>query len=164
MLTITIFCLQASAQDYPAIKQGTVVAQAGSTGGSIGKRDKSISDDGEQRSSAPDAGAGRPATRNSNSEESFPKTININEHALGRSFSITLHNTGGNNYQGTWSHGYVSKFIVTALAKNSIRMERTDNPAFGAVTGSYSGSRTGNRASGQAAISNGFTSNWEATW
>jgi hypothetical protein len=159
MLTATIFCLQAHAQDYTAVKQGTVLAQAGSTGGSVGKRDKSISD-----GFAPATGGGRPANRSSGNEQAFPKTINISEHALGRTYTIALHNTGGSNYQGTWSHGYVTKFIVTSFATTSLKMERTDNPAFGAVTGSYTGSRTGNRASGKAAISNGFTTDWEASW
>ena len=57
-LALTVFCLQASAQDYLAIEQRTLVAQAGSTGGSIGKKDKSISDGGEQRSSTPEGSLG----------------------------------------------------------------------------------------------------------
>jgi hypothetical protein len=93
-----------------------------------------------------------------------PKAIQLDEHAFGMSWSITLHNVGGNNYAGTWSHGYVTRFIMTAFTKTSVKMERTDNPAVGAVTGRYTGSRNGNRAAGEAKISNGATSNWDASW
>ena len=156
-LTVMAWCQPAPAQDDPAIR--TRVAQAGSTGGSVGKKDKSITGE-EERS--PDTGRGRstPAGR----EEGFPKTIHLNEHWHGLTYTITLQNVGGGNYQGTWSHGYVTKFVVTAFAGNSMKMERTDSPAVGAVTGSYTGSRTGNRAAGEASISNGGTSKWDASW
>jgi hypothetical protein len=163
-LTVTVSCLPARAQDHSVIEQTTRVAEAGSIGGSIGKKDKSISDDGEQRSSPPARRSSPPANRNADREESFPKTIQLNEHAFGQNWTITLQNVGGNNYQGTWSHGYVTKFAVTAFTPSAIKMQRTDNPAVGAVTGSYTGSRTGNSAAGQAAISNGFTSKWDASW
>jgi hypothetical protein len=166
ILAATALCPQTQAQDYHTIKQGTPVAQAGSTGGSVGKTDKSISDDGE-RTPTPDTRSSRPANRTSNrnfsNEESLPKSIQLNEH-YGLSWSITLRNVGGNIYRGTWSHGYVTKFTVTAFTKDSIKMERRDDPAFGAVTGSYTGSRTGNSATGKAAISNGANSSWDASW
>jgi hypothetical protein len=88
----------------------------------------------------------------------------LNEHWHGLNYTITLRHVGGRNYGGTWSHGYVTKFTVTSFTANSIKMERTDNPAFGACTGSYTGSRTGNRANGEASISNGATSTWDASW
>ena len=90
--------------------------------------------------------------------------IQLNDHAHGLSYSVALHNVSGNNYQGTWSHGYVTKFTVTAFTKDSLKMERNDNPAFGSVSGSYTGSRTGNRAIGKATVSNGVTSDWDASW
>jgi hypothetical protein len=155
-LSVMAWWQPARAQDGPAIR--TLVAQAGSTGGSVGKKDKSI---GEEESS-PDAGRGRSA--HASREEGFPKTIQLNEHWHGLNYTITLQNVGGGNYQGTWSHGYVTKFIVTAFTGNSMKMERTDNPAFGAVTGSYTGSRTGNHAAGEASISNGASSKWDASW
>lgn len=158
-----VFGSPASAQDHHAIQQETLVAQAGSTGGTIGKTDKSISG-GESSSSVSPTRSNRPANRNSNREESFPKTIQISEHAFGRTYTITLRDVGGNNYEGTWNHGYVTKFVVTAFTKDFIKMQRTDNPAFGAVTGSYTGSRIGNRATGEAVISNSITTNWEASW
>lgn len=139
-------------------------AQAGSTGGTIGKTDKSISDGGDQQSSTRRTRPGRPATRISDKEESFPKTIQLSERAFGLSFSITLRNVGGNNYEGTWSHGYVTKFTVIAFTRGSIKMRRNDNAAIGSVTGSYTGSRTGNRATGEATISNGATVKWDASW
>jgi hypothetical protein len=88
----------------------------------------------------------------------------LNEHFHGLNYTITLRNSGGSNYQGTWSHGYVTKFTVTSFTRTSMKMERTDNPAFGAVTGSYTGSRAGNRANGDASISNGAISQWDASW
>jgi hypothetical protein len=90
--------------------------------------------------------------------------IQLNERALGMHFSITLHNVGGNNYHGTWSHGYVTSFTMTSFTKTSLKMERTDKPAFGAVTSNYTGSRNGNHAAGEATHSNGGTSSWEASW
>jgi hypothetical protein len=163
-LAATVPFPQANAQHYRTAEQSAVVAQAGSIGGSIGKTDKSISDSGERRPSAPEGRPARPATRDSKKDESFPQTIQLNDHAYGLSYSITLHNVSGNKYQGTWSHGYATKFAVTALTKDSITMERTDNPAFGSATGSYKGSRTGNRATGEATFSNGATSHWDASW
>jgi hypothetical protein len=108
-LAATTLCPPASAQDYLALKQRAQVAQAGSTGGTIGKTDKSISDGGDQQSSTGRARPGRPAARNSDQEASFPKTMQLNDRAYGLSYSITLRNVGGNHYEGTWSHGYVTK-------------------------------------------------------
>ena len=48
-------CQQARAQVSPPLEKRIVLAQGGSTGGSVGKRNKSIS--GEEESS-PDAGPG----------------------------------------------------------------------------------------------------------
>ena len=162
-LTTTTFCLQASAQDYRG-EQAVRVAQAGSTGGFIGKTDKSISGGGDQSSPSPHAGSSRAADGDSSREESLPKTIHLNEHAFGMNWSITLRNVGGNDYHGTWSHGYVTSFTMTTFTKTTMKMERTDNPAVGAVTGSYTGSRNGNSAAGEAAILHGGTSNWDASW
>lgn len=159
IFAVTACCQQANARDDPAVGHRIRLAQAGSTGGSVGKRDKSIS--GEENRS-PEAGRGR--STHESREEGFPKTIQLNERWHGLNYTITLNNVGGGNYQGTWSHGYVTKFTVTAFTGNSMKMRRTDNPAFGAVNGSYTGTRTGNRAAGEAAISNGATSQWDASW
>jgi hypothetical protein len=142
----------------------SALAQAGSTGGTIGKLDKSISGGEEQRSSHPHERFSQPVNREKNKEEFPPKIIQLNEHAFGLTYSITLRNVGGSSYQGTWSHGYVTKFTVTALTNTSIKMRRIDNPKFGAVSGSYTGSRTGNSATGEAPESNGATTKWDASW
>jgi hypothetical protein len=152
-------CQQARAQVSPPLEKRTVLAQAGSTGGSVGKRNKSIS--GEEESS-PDAGPGR--STHASREEAFPKTIQLNEHWHGMNWTVSLRNIGGSNYQGTWSNGYATTFAVTGFARNSMKMERKDTPGFGAVTGSYTGTRTGNRAAGDASISNGANSKWDASW
>jgi len=163
-LLATILCLPANAQDHLA-NQRMLVAQAGSIGGTVGKTDKSvISNDTNQPSSTRHAKPVPAATRNANKEESLPKSIQMDDHALGMTFFITLHNVGGKNYEGTWSHGYATKFTIVAFTHDSIQMNRTDKPKFGAVTGSYSGSRSGNHATGQATVSNGAHSKWEASW
>jgi len=142
----------------------SALAQAGSTGGTIGKQDKSISGGEEQRSSHPHAGFSQPANREKSKEDYPPKIIQLNEHAFGQTYSVTLRNIGGRSYQGTWSHGYVTKSAVIALTNTSIKMQRIDNPTFGAVSGSYTGSRTGNSATGEAKESNGATTKWDASW
>lgn len=162
LLTV-ISGLDANAQAYPD-HQTLRVAQAGSTGGSIGKTDKSISGGDMQPSPSPRPRSTSSADRDSSREDALPRTIQLNEHAFGMHWSITLHNVGGNNYHGTWSHGYVTSFTMTSFTKTSVKMERADKPAFGAVTGSYSGSRNGNHAAGDAAISNGANSSWDASW
>jgi hypothetical protein len=162
-LTTATFCPHANAWDY-LDHQPLRVAQAGSTGGTIGKMDKSISGGEDQPSSPPRARTSRPAERDSSREDSLPKTIQISERSAGGHWTIALHNVGGNNYHGTWSHGYVTSFTITSFTKTSVKMQRADKPAFGAVTSSYSGSRNGNHAEGEASHSNGFTSNWEASW
>jgi hypothetical protein len=162
-LMTALLCLHANAQDH-LDHQTLHLAQAGSTGGTIGKMDKSISGGEDQPSSLPRARSGRPADREASREDSLPKTIQISERALGGHWTITLHNVGGNNYHGTWSHGYVTSFTMTSFTKTSVKMERTDKPAIGAVTSNYSGSRNGNHAAGEASHSNGFTSNWDASW
>jgi hypothetical protein len=160
-LATNFLCQQAAAQDHPLNEKRTSVAQAGSTGGSIGKQDKSISGGGEQPS-VRDAGAHRP--KQQNAEDPRPKAIQLNDHALGRTYSITLNNAGGNVYRGTWSHGYVTSFTVTNFTKDSIKLHRQDDSAFLATSGTYTGSRNGNHATGQATCSNGVSSNWDASW
>jgi hypothetical protein len=153
-------CQHANARDFAAPGHAMRLAESGSTGGSVGRRDKTLS--GEEPSSpAPDAGAARSARPKGN--EGLPSVIQLNEHWHGMSWSVALHRAGGGNYEGTWSHGYVTKFSVS-FAGNSVRMQRTDQPAIGACTGTYTGTRTGNRASGEASISNGGHSTWDASW
>ncbi|MBI4275516.1 MAG: hypothetical protein HY659_12545 [Rhizobiales bacterium] len=140
------------------------LAQAGSTGGTIGKQGKSVSGGEEPRSPALRNGSQRPIGRQSNAPETLPKTIQLNDRTPVGDFFVTLQKVGGNVYQGTWNHGYVTKFTVTGFTSETMTMERNDNPALGAVTGTYSGQRAGNRAIGNAACSNGIKSNWDASW
>ncbi len=130
-----------------------IVAQAGSTGGSVGKPNKSVSGDAEPR----------PANRDAVIRSAYPKTIQLNEHAFGLSWSLTLRNIGGSAYEGTWSHGYATSFTITSFTSDSIKMHRVDKPALGAVAGSYAGVRTGNSASGTAVFPMA-RSTWEASW
>jgi hypothetical protein len=149
----------------PASAERMLVAQAGSVGGSIGKTDKSLSsDDQDQQSSTHHTKSGVQANRILDRAEPLPKTIQLNDRFSGLSYSVTLRNVGGHNYEGTWSHGYVTKFEVTVFTRDTLTMKRNDNPAFGAVTGSYSGPRTGNHATGEATVSNGATTKWDASW
>jgi len=155
-----IGCQPACARDAPAQGQDIRLAEGGSTGGSVGRRDKTLS--GEEPSSpAPEAGAARAARPKGN--DGLPNTIQLAEHWHGMSWTVALHRAGGSTYEGTWNHGYVTKFSVS-FAGNAVRMQRTDAPAVGACTGTYTGSRTGNRASGKAEISNGASTTWEASW
>jgi len=158
-LMATACCQPARAQHVTAYQAAIRIAEAGSTGGSVGKRDKSIS--GEEPS-APATESGRSA--HPGKEDALPKTIQLNEHWHGMNWTVSLRNIGGSNYQGTWSNGYATTFAVTGFARNSMKMERKDTPGLGAVTGSYTGTRTGNRASGDASISNGANSKWDASW
>jgi hypothetical protein len=161
IMLAAIGCQPAHARDVPPQGQGIRLAEGGSTGGSVGKRDKTLS--GEEPSSpAPDAGSARSARPKAN--EGLPTTIQLADHWHGLNYTITLRNIGGSNYEGTWSHGYATKFTVVSFTGNAIRMERTDKPAFGSCTGTYTGKRTGNRASGEASISNGGHSTWDASW
>ncbi len=155
-----IGCQPACARDALAQGQDIRLAEGGSTGGSVGKRDKTLSGE-EQSSPAPDAASARSARPNR--AESLPNVIQLNEHWHGMSWSVALHRAGGSNYEGTWNHGYVTKFSVS-FAGNSVRMRRTDKPALGACTGTYTGSRSGNHASGEASISSGASSTWDASW
>ena len=143
----------------------TVFAQAGSTGGTIGKSDKSISG-GEENTGHNNPildKLKRSTNVDSNSAGTLPSVIRLNEHAI-VNFSITLTKTGDKTYHGTWSHGYVSTFTVTSFTKDSLNMMRQDDPAIGSVSGTYTGRRSGNSAHGGAAISNGFRTTWDATW
>jgi len=105
-----------------------------------------------------------PPQRGAVISEALPKSIQLNERAGLLNYSIVLRRTGGNSYAGTWSHGYVTKFTVTSFTKDSLVMQRQDNPALGSVTGSYTGTRSGHSAQGGADVSNGFHTNWDATW
>jgi hypothetical protein len=144
----------------------TVFAQPGSTGGTVGKSDKSIlgGEEHTERHNPTTNKLKRSTSVDSISMGALPSVIRLNEHAMIANYSITLTKTGDKTYHGTWSHGYVSTFTVTSFTQGSLNMEREDHPTIGSVTGTYTGRRSGNSAHGSAAISNGFSSTWDAVW
>jgi hypothetical protein len=156
---------QDAATQPRSVSSALRLAQAGSTGGMIGKQDKSVSGDKEpaERQGPNSDKPERPTSRAVNSISALPSVIRLNEHSIAN-FSITLKKTGGNTYRGTWNHGYVSTFTVTSFTRDSLNMVRQDDAAIGAVSGTYKGQRSGNSASGRAAISNGFATTWDASW
>ena len=151
-----------SAQLVPAAAQG-------STGGTLGKTDQSLS--GGRPVESPETG--KSLKRNAPGKESsdkgtavaLPQTLNIIERSIGGEFRIQLRKTGGNTYEGVWNHGIATRMTVTAFTKDQVVMQRVDTAGFGLVTGHYIGKRVGNKVpGGTAQISNGFTVMWEATW
>jgi hypothetical protein len=133
-----------------------VLAQAGSTGGTIGKQDKSVSGGEEPRTTA------RKSATTHNS--SLPQTIRLTESSLAGTFSITLQRSGAKIYEGTYSNGVVTTFAIVNFTTDTVTMTRSDKPAWGAVTGTYVGHRYGNSATGNAPLSNLGTVTWDASW
>jgi hypothetical protein len=146
----------------------------GSTGGTLGKTDQSLS--GGRPAESPDKGnsAKRSAPGKESSDTSaadgLPRSMHVVEHGAGgiANFSIQLRKTGVKTYEGTWSHGVTTRMTVTAFTKDQVVIQRSDTSGyagFAPVTGHYSGKRIGNRVSnGTAKISNGWVSSWEASW
>ncbi len=144
------------------------IAQAGSTGGTIGKQDKSISG-GEQERRAPRETA--PAHRPREASPSLPGTISLKESSQYGQYSATLRRTSGNAYKATWAHGLVSQMTV-GIGQNSMTIDRHD--VSGATLGNlcrghYTGTRSAgaSRASGDAVVAcniGGATVTWDASW
>ena len=141
-----------------------IIAQAGSTGGTIGKQGKSVSGSEEPRSPARDKDAQQPAKPNAAAILNLPNTILLKENSFAGTYTVTLRKLSGNVYGGTWNHGYVTKFTIIAFTKDSMKMERNDRPAFGSVSGIYIAQRVRNSAHGEATISNGINASWDASW
>jgi hypothetical protein len=135
-----------------------VFAQAGSTGGTLGKTDKSIS--GSEGQSEPSGTSKRPAHATT---QALPQTIRL----IQGSYSATLRHLGGNAYEAMWNEQTVSRMTVT-MSKESVIIERRDihgNGTLWSVT--YSGTRTGNKASGTFNTTSpigGAQGSWEASW
>ena len=135
------------------------LAQAGSTGGTIGKQDKSISGGGEERRE-PQGSRAKPSGHLSGERQGLPQTIRFSQSAFNGSYSITLRHTGGNAYEGTWNVGIVSRMTIS-MTNATMVIERHDvsNPNGPLYSETYSGTRAGNSASGSY-----LNGRWQASW
>ena len=144
-------------------------AQPGSTGGTLGKTDQSLSGGGPTE--LPDKG--KSLKRSAPGKESndkaavdgLPRTVNIIERSSFGEFRAQLTRTGASTFEGTWNHGVTSRMTVTAFTKDQIVMQRTDTAGLVMLSGHYSGRRAGNRVpNGTARLSTGVVTSWEASW
>jgi hypothetical protein len=147
----------------------TVFAQAGSTGGTIGKTGKSSS--GGEEQSEPGGQLRREprsSDRGSSEKQSLPQAIRINEHNTTHGdFSSTLQHEGGSSYRASWSNGVTSRMTMS-MSNGSVTFHRQDTNgplgSVGLVTGTYTGRRVGNTVSGSYHVSNGSGGSWNASW
>ena len=150
-----------SVPDVPPI----VLAQAGSTGGTIGKQDKSLSG-GEE--TPPPRRETRPA-RPASATFSLPPTIHLNEHNTGGDWSATLKRKDSNTYEALWNTGGTSRMTVT-IGQESMTIERVDlSGGINLCRGHYTGTRVPgtSKASGEdvaVCVLGGATNKWEASW
>jgi hypothetical protein len=140
-------------------QQERAFAQAGSTGGTIGNQDKSISGGGEERRE-PQGSRAKPSGHHSGERQGLPQTIRLSESSIAGSYSITLRHTGGNAYEGTWNVGIVSRMTIS-MTNATMVIERHDvsNPTGPLYSPTYSGARAGNSASGSY-----LNGTWQASW
>jgi hypothetical protein len=139
-------------------------AQAGSTGGTISKQDKSTSGGGEEQRKP--QGSRAKTSGHSGETQGLPQTIRLSESSIGGSYSITLRHTGGNAYEGTWNVGILSRMTIS-MTNTTMVIVRHDvsNPTGPLYSSTYSGVRAGNSASGSFLNHNvGVTGTWEASW
>lgn len=138
-------------------------AQSGSTGGTIGKQDKSVSGGPEQ--GEPQGRRGKPSGQ-PGERQGLPQTIRLTESSIGGSYTIILRHNGGNTYEGTWNVGILSRMTIS-MTNTTLVVERRDvsNPTGPLFSSTYSGTRTGNSASGSFVNhTNGITGTWESSW
>jgi hypothetical protein len=154
----------------PLAEQRQAFGQAGSTGGSIGKTDKSVSGGQGPAAQTPGLPKQRGAGNKSQEPEKWelPQTILLEEHSETRGhFSSTLRYVGDNVYQAKWSHGF-SSLMTVRVSGSSITIQREDTGgplgSIGFVTGTYSGKRNGNTLGGTYFVSNGTKGTWDASW
>ncbi|MFZ1107788.1 MAG: hypothetical protein WAN43_05515 [Rhodomicrobium sp.] len=141
-----------------------------STGGSIGKQDKSISGSDETAPSPEPKGPAfkkrQPSVRESAPTE-LPQSIRLHVTSIWGDFRGTFHNTGGNHYQGSWNHGLRSSMTVTLTASTIVIDIRDTGGYVNLCSGRATGSRSGRSASGAYPHScqiGGGTANFDASW
>jgi hypothetical protein len=141
------------------------LAQAGSTGGTIGKQDKSISGGDDAPNALPSTRAAKPAAASSS-----PSIIHLKEHnATYGEYTATLKRIDANTYEAVYNQGTTSRMTVT-IGQEAMTIERRDTT--GGIfycRGHYTGTRVPgtSRASGESAIVCGVvgaTTTWEASW
>ena len=141
-------------------------AQAGSTGGTIGKQDKSRSG-GEE---TPTPRGNTPSAKSAPAASTTPSIIQLKEHnTTWGEFSATLKRTNSNTYEAIWNVGLISRMTVT-IGQNSMTIERRDlSGAMNLCHGHYVGTRVPgtSKASGEDTVAcslGGAESTWDASW
>jgi hypothetical protein len=144
----------------------SLFAQAGSTGGTIGKQEKSVS--GGEETPAPRGNTH--STKPAPLSFSLPPTIQLNEHnATWGEFSAIMKRTGSNTYEAVWKHGLISRMTVT-IGQESMTIERVDlSGVMNLCHIHYTGTRVpgASKASGidtGTCALGGGTSTWDASW
>jgi hypothetical protein len=144
----------------------TAFAQAGSTGGTLGKTDKSAS--GGEEQAAPLRHAPRHVSEGSTTKQGLPPVFQLTEHGLVGTYSVTLRHVGGSTYQGTWgTSGELSTQMTVTMTPTTMVVQRRDtkNSTGGPLyVSTYSGTRAGHSASGTFHHTNGYEGTWEASW
>src|ERR1700689_4435242 len=147
----------------------SALAQAGSTGGTIGKQDKSIS--GGEVADRPRAALHpmRRAARAPAESSSLPPTIHLHEHnPTYGDYSATLKRTNSNTYEAVWTPGGGTSRMMVTIGQESIAIERSDTSGVFPCHGHYMGARVPGtaKASGEdtgACGVVGFTDTWDAS-
>ena len=145
--------------------QAIVVAQSGAVGGTVGKRDKTVT--GSETQPTPKTRSQRnkrPADQSTSPRSGLPQTIRLTETSIGGTYTCTLRRTSGGTYEGKWNVAIASRMTVT-LTDSTMVVVRQDvsNTVNGMLwNGTYSGTRTGNTATGT--FSHGVGGTWTASW
>lgn len=142
----------------------TAFAQAGSTGGTIGQTNKSISREGQTEIRHPTQRSAPPASQSAKDRQTLPGNIQFNEHGVNGNYSATLRHLGGSEYEAAWNVAVTSRMTVR-MTKDSMTVQRRDTSHFSGIlySGIYSGIRTGNTASGSFSVGANHGT-WDASW
>jgi hypothetical protein len=148
----------------------SVLAQAGSVGGTIGNQDKTISGGAETDRPRAPLHSTRPVARAPNESTSLPSTIHLHERtATYGDYSATLKRTNSNTYDAVWNRGGTTSRMTVTIGRESIAIERSDTSGVFPCHGHYTGARVPgtSKASGEdsgACGVVGFTDTWDASW